>query len=104
MALQLAAVRTGIPIELVLAAGTHEVPEGINIGAAMGASELTLRAAMGATVTLSSNISVSAGVLVLDGLILRGAANLPAPSPVRERVAAVDGPVGPEAADTKDVK
>ena len=73
----------GFPIELVLEAGTHEVPDGINIDASMGASEVVLRAAPGAAVTLVANISVSVGVLVLDGrdglggrgLELRGSAD-----------------------------
>ena len=43
-----AAGRVGIPVELVLGAGTHTLSDGLIVDAEMGASELTLRAAPGA--------------------------------------------------------
>ena len=58
----------------MLAAGTHELTDGLSVDAAMGASELVLRSAPGTSVTLRADITVSVGVLVLDGLVLRGAA------------------------------
>ena len=64
---------------------------------AMDASELTLRGAPGATVTLSCAISVSVGVLVLDGLTLRGSPDVPpvtsAVFPERSNIETLDMPV-----------
>ena len=77
-ALRWAADQAGIPVELVLAAGTHELTDGLSVDAAMGASELVLRSVPGTSVTLRAEITVSVGVLVLDGLELRGAAGMTA--------------------------
>ena len=58
----------------MLAAGTHLLPDGLSVDAAMGASQLVLRAAPDASVILCADITLSVGLLVLDGLGLRGAA------------------------------
>ena len=58
----------------MLAAGTHLLPDGLSVDAAMGASQLVLRAAADASVILCADITLSVGLLVLDGLGLRGAA------------------------------